>query len=494
MKENELRNKVRDIINSWVGGQRGGNAHLEILRTYNNHKPLARGYAVQVSDAYCATTVSAAYIAAGIADYTGTECGVEKFVNIAQAKGIWEENDAHIPKVGDAVVYDWDDNGVGDCKGYSDHIGIVVAVNGAQSFTVAEGNMSGGKIGTRDLSVNGRYIRGFIVPDFAAIAAKVGGSYTPAAGDKSVDELAREVIAGSWGNGSDRVQKLKAAGYDPDAVQKRVNELLAKPQPKPQPQPADHGAFIEKIGKMAAADMAKSGILASLTIAQAILESGWGTSGLTKEANNLFGIKGEYKGNSRTFKTQEWDGSKYITVDAKFRAYPSWAESVADHTDLFNRLDRYKNLRGLTDYKLACRYVREDGYATDPHYTDKLIALIEENNLTKWDKVSTPKPQPKPQPAKPTKSVDEVAHEVIAGKWGNGSDRVQKLKAAGYNAEAVQRRVNQLLGPTAQVDLTKVAQAVIRGEYGNGADRVRRLKAAGYDPAAVQRRVNQLLR
>ncbi len=178
-------------------------------------------------------------------------------------------------------------------------------------------------------------------------------------------------------------------------------------------------AFINKIGPMASADMKTSGILASLTIAQAILESGWGKSGLTMAANNLFGIKGTYNGEGYTCKTQEWDGSKYITVDATFRKYPSWAESIADHSALFNRLDRYKNLRGLTDYKLACQYVREDGYATDPEYTNKLINLIEKYNLTSWD-VEVPSSGGNSQPASDTvytvKSGDTLSK--IASAYG----------------------------------------------------------------------------
>ncbi len=177
--------------------------------------------------------------------------------------------------------------------------------------------------------------------------------------------------------------------------------------------------FINKIGPMASADMKTSGILASLTIAQAILESGWGKSGLATAANNLFGIKGAYNGAGYTCKTQEWDGSKYITVDATFRKYPSWAESVADHSALFNRLDRYKNLRGLTDYKLACQYVREDGYATDPEYTNKLINLIEKYNLTAWD-VKVPSSGENSQPPSETvytvKSGDTLSK--IASAYG----------------------------------------------------------------------------
>lgn len=179
MTEQQLRQNVVNIIKGWKGATKGSTKHAEILSIYNNYKPLARGYAVKTYDAYCATTVSAAYIKAGIAEYTGTECGVEEYVKVAKKKGIWIENDAHTPKIGDSCVYDWDDSGVGDNQGNSDHIGIVSKVMAA-SFIVTEGNMSGGIVGEREVKINGRYIRGFIAPDFAAIAAKMGGSSAPA--------------------------------------------------------------------------------------------------------------------------------------------------------------------------------------------------------------------------------------------------------------------------------------------------------------------------
>lgn len=179
MTENQLRQNVANIINGWMGATKGTAKHLEILSIYNNYKPLARGYKVQVNDAYCATTVSAAYIKAGIAQYIGTECGVGKYIDIAKAKGIWVENDAYIPQIGDACVYDWDDNGVGDCTGAGDHIGIVTKV-ASGSFTVTEGNMSGGKVGTRTMKVNGRYIRGFICPKYAEIVKALDGSASAA--------------------------------------------------------------------------------------------------------------------------------------------------------------------------------------------------------------------------------------------------------------------------------------------------------------------------
>lgn len=191
MTGNELRKAVADTMNRWIGATKGSAKHAEILRIYNGHTPLARGYKMQTADAYCAATVSAAWIANGMAEYTGTECGVGKFIDIAKRKGIWVENDAYVPKLGDAVVYDWQDGSnyaTTDNRGAADHIGIVTQT-GASAFIVTEGNMSGGRTGKRTLSVNGRYIRGFIAPDYDAIAKKIG-STSSGAGNKPVTPVA----------------------------------------------------------------------------------------------------------------------------------------------------------------------------------------------------------------------------------------------------------------------------------------------------------------
>ena len=229
MNEQELRKSVVSIMLGWEGAVRGDSRHAEILSIYNNHKPLARGYAVQRGDAYCATTASAAYIKAGMAAYTGTECGVGQWVTIAEKLGIWVEDDAHVPKIGDAVCYDWDDSGAGNNLGYPDHVGIVISVSG-NSFVVLEGNINNGKVGRRPMQVNGKYIRGFICPDFAAAAAALGGSApsVPAepAAKKTAEELAREVLSGMWGNGDARKAALTAAGYDYEAVQAAVNAMM----------------------------------------------------------------------------------------------------------------------------------------------------------------------------------------------------------------------------------------------------------------------------
>jgi len=143
--------------------------------------------------------------------------------------------------------------------------------------------------------------------------------------------------------------------------------------------------FLAKIKPMVIEDMHKSGILASLTAAQAFIESNKGNSGLTQKANNLFGIKGTYNGQSVKMQTTEYYHGQPVKVMADFRKYPSWQDSISDHSGMFNRMKRYENLRGLKDYKLACKYVKDDGYATSPTYTQTLINTIEKYRLYEWD-------------------------------------------------------------------------------------------------------------
>ena len=100
----------------------------------------------------------------------------------------------------------------------------------------------------------------------------------------------------------------------------------------------------------------------------------------------------------------------------------------------------------------------------------------------------------KAAPAAPVKkSNDVIAQEVINGKWGNGNDRINQLKAAGYDPTAIQALVNQKLG-AGKKSIDTIAREVIAGKWGNGQDRVNRLKKAGYDPASVQKRVNEILK
>lgn len=166
MTELEARMKVVNIMRAWVGGYEGGIIHKEILNTYNNHRPLAQGYVVKSWDAWCATTVSAAFIKAGMTSIAPTECSCPRMINLYKNIGRWVENDAYVPQPGDIIMYDWQDNGSGDNVGTADHVGIVESCNGS-TMVIIEGNMSNG-VGRRNLQVNARYIRGYCCPDFAS--------------------------------------------------------------------------------------------------------------------------------------------------------------------------------------------------------------------------------------------------------------------------------------------------------------------------------------
>ena len=150
--------------------------------------------------------------------------------------------------------------------------------------------------------------------------------------------------------------------------------------------------FIKKVGAFASADMKKSGVLASLTVAQAILESAWGKSELATGGNALFGIKAtkSWKGKVYCKDTKEcYDGVNLVDVkNAAFRAYDSWEESVEDHSAFLKANKRYKEVIGETDYKKACEAIKAAGYATDPDYVEKLVKLIEDYELTDFDKAA----------------------------------------------------------------------------------------------------------
>lgn len=172
MTETELRQKVVNTAKSFYGAKQGGKLHRCILEGYNSFRPLARGYAVQENDPWCATFVSYISILCGITDILPTECGCGPQIALFQKLGEWVENDGYRPRAGDVIFYDWDDSGTGDNQGGADHVGIVVSLSGS-TIRVIEGNKSGA-VGYRDIQVNGRYIRGYGVPDYAKKAGTSG--------------------------------------------------------------------------------------------------------------------------------------------------------------------------------------------------------------------------------------------------------------------------------------------------------------------------------
>lgn len=166
MTEKQLRDHIVAIAQSWLGSKEGTDNHKKIIDTYNAHKPLARGYKVKYTDDWCSTFASAVAIKAGLTDIIPTECGCEKHINLFQKLGRWQEKDDFIPNTGDYIFYDWQDSGVGDNKGYSDHIGIVVSVSGS-TIKVIEGNINN-QVGYREIKVNAKGIRGYGIPNYAS--------------------------------------------------------------------------------------------------------------------------------------------------------------------------------------------------------------------------------------------------------------------------------------------------------------------------------------
>lgn len=199
-------------------------------------------------------------------------------------------------------------------------------------------------------------------------------------------------------------------------------------------------AFIAKIAPAAVADMRKTRIPASLTIAQAILESAWGESGLTKKANNLFGIKGLGPAGSVSMPTTEYIGRKQVPILSRFRAYHSWDESISDHSALLingtkDKPARYHGVLGA-NYQTACQEIWKAGYATDPAYPHKLVALVEQYDLAAYDACDLPLP---------AQDFNRKAAEKIIAELGeiwtaNSSDKEVRA-AAHFAADALRDAV-----------------------------------------------------
>lgn len=325
--ENEIRKQYLNILTSWYGKNEADGTHRVIIDLYNTIKPLPSSYSMKPTDAWCAAAVSAAAWACGFTDIIFPECGCNRMVALYKKAGRWKDR-SYSAKPGDLIFYSWGANGS------SDHVGAVVENNGG-TLKVIEGNKND-RMDYRTIANTNKTIMGYGVPDYAS---------------KATAESTLLIVPAT------------RADFSPQQ-------------------------FLEVIHAAVVRDMKQTGILASLTAAQALLESGRGNSSLARMYNNLFGMKRstDWTGKTVDLPTTEYrDGVPY-TVIATWKVYNNWSESIADHSALFNKYDRYKNLRGLTDYKLACRYVREDGYATSPTYTDSLIKVIEMYKLYDWDK------------------------------------------------------------------------------------------------------------
>ena len=292
---------------------------------------------------------------------------------------------------------------------------------------------------------------------------------------------------------------------------------------------------VAKIGPLCREDMKKSGILASVSSAQFILECGFGKSELAQYANNCFGMKTSLSGNTWTGST--WDGkSKYTKktneeyqqgvlteITADFRKYPCVEESIADHSAYLlgakngSKL-RYDGIKGNTDYKKVAQLIKDGGYATSSTYVAHLCSLIEKWNLTQYD-VETKVPEKNPDTVNEFPSVPFLVNVIIddlnyrsepcmgdnvKGQTGIGTFTILEVKNGWGRLKSGAGWIwlknpdyctvcGQVSNAPAKKYVDEMAREVIKGSWGNGAERKERLTAAGYDYAAIQHRVNELL-
>lgn len=163
----------------------------------------------------------------------------------------------------------------------------------------------------------------------------------------------------------------------------------------PKPDPAFHSKeqnFLNELSPRAQEIQAEHGILTSITLAQAILESNWGQSDLAQQGNNLFGVKGKAPQPMVNMTTKEFVDGKWIEIKGNFRKYKDWNESLEAHAELFLKgtswnKDKYNGVIKADDYKKAAEELQTAGYATDPGYAEKLINIIEKYDLALYDRI-----------------------------------------------------------------------------------------------------------
>lgn len=200
--------------------------------------------------------------------------------------------------------------------------------------------------------------------------------------------------------------------------------------------------FLETVAKLVVEENNRRGkpLFPSVVIAQAICESGWGQSQIMMKANAIFGIKAtsNWKGKVYNANTKEcYDGVSYTNINACFRAYNNLQESISDYFDLITKAERYRKAC-VANSPLECiTAIKNGGYATSPTYVNTIMSIINSNNLTKYDNVEDVE-----NSVDNSKSIEELAKEVIAGKYGNGEERKQKL---GNLYNEVQKKVNEIL-------------------------------------------------
>ena len=209
MTETEIRQKVVSTAKKYLGCNEKDGSHKKFIDRYNSFQPLPRNHRMTYTAAWCATFVSAVSIECGLTDIMPVECGCGYMISLYKKLGRWREDENYIPKAGDVIFYDWDDGkdfATTDDIGSPEHVGIVTGVSGSV-ISVIEGNKADA-VAFRTVQVNGRYIRGYGLPDYAS---KATPAVNPAPKPKAISkcpyaEPTKALRRGSSGNGVRWVQ------------------------------------------------------------------------------------------------------------------------------------------------------------------------------------------------------------------------------------------------------------------------------------------------
>lgn len=303
------------LARTYLGVQQYDARHQQLIQDYNRVLPRPVGYAMKTSDDWCAAFVTVMGDKLPTKGLIPRECGVQRQIHLCKHQGIWLGRVR--PEPGDIIFWDWQQNG------WADHVGFVEQIDAQGMVTTIEGNTRR-QVGRNRYHYQAPTIVGYARPKYSKVLVK--------SAPKDLDSVAKAVMAGEYGNGTERTKRLSEAGFDPAVVQQRGNEQVQRLKQNETPAP-------------------------------------------------------------------------------------------------------------LYDSRLG-----------------------------------------------------EIAREVIAGKWGNGADRIKRLTSAGHDPATIQREVNRITQQTANdTTFNQLIQEVLQGKWGNGATRKRRLQQAGHDPAQVQRAVNEQL-
>ena len=450
--------RIIETMRAWIGKDK-----RTIIDIYNAHKPLAKGYKVKYTDAWCDTTVSSCFIVNDAVDLIGgTECGVERHIALFKKKGIWQEDGSITPRPGDIICYNWDDSTQPN-DGIADHIGIVEAVN-AREVSVIEGNYNDA-VRRRVIPIGWGYIRGYARPKYDEAKKEEKTIMCNTVIDVSVHQgqitwkKVQPYIAGA----------ILRCGYGADQPDQDDKQW------------ARNVSECERIGIPYAA------YLYSYALDKAGARSEAAHALRLCKGHTPTVIYFDSEQNGTQFKAREC-AAEFIRLvrEAGYKAgvyaSSSWYKSYLNGIDCDSLWIAAYGTNDGTAQKKYCPNLGEDLW----QYTSMgMIAGISgrvDVNLMEKDIFGGSAPTPAPKPSKDDNLLTLVA-DTLDGKYGNGDDRVKNL---GKNYNAVQDMINHIY--RASVDT--LAHEVIQGKYGNTPMRERLLRERY---PAVQKRVNQLL-